>query len=407
MQPDLSYLDKAPCIYISAKDDGTIVDVNENTCTTLGYTKEQLLSAKLDSIFTLATRIFQQTHLFPLLKMQSTAAELFITLQTKGNDHVPVLLNAERKIINEAAVNTYIGIVVLNRKKFEDELVAAKKAAESALHENSALIQAKEELQAHAEQLDQQMQVVNKQNEELKQFNRVVTHDLQEPLRKLSVFTNMLQEKKEGESDKVILQKILNVSARMRSIVSGLQQYVWLTETQKKLDEVHLDKLLLITLQQLKKTYPGVDINLEWDGLIPFLADHEQVSLLFYHLLSNSIRFRKEENKVNVLVSNTISSRNKFENIPGRYFYTDYLKLKIKDDGMGFDPQYSEQVFELFKRLSAKSGHGIGLSLCKKIADNHNGKISIFSKEGEGTTVTVLLPLLNVEAKKKEILQPV
>jgi phosphoserine phosphatase RsbU/P len=407
MQPDKSYLDKAPCIYISAKDDGTIIDVNETTCNALGYTKEQLVDAKLDSIFTLATRIFQQTHLFPLLKMQSTAAEIFITLQANDNDHVPVLLNAERTITNEVAVNTFIGIVVNNRKKFEDELVAAKKAAESALNENSALMQAKEELQAHAEQLDQQIQIVNNQNEELKQFNRVVTHDLQEPLRKLSVFTNMLQEKRNGENDKIILQKILDVSSRLRSIISGLQQYVWLTETPKKLDEVHLDKLLLITLQQLQKTYPDVYVNLEWDEIIPFLADHEQIALLLYHLLSNSIRFRKEENKVNVFISTSISSKNKFENIPGRYLYSDYLKLKIEDDGMGFDPQYSEQVFELFKRLSEKSGDGIGLSLCKKITDNHNGKISIFSKEGEGTTVTILLPLLTIEAKRKEILQPV
>jgi phosphoserine phosphatase RsbU/P len=173
------------------------------------------------------------------------------------------------------------------------------------------------------------------------------------------------------------------------------------------LDEVHLDKLLLITLQQLQKTYPDVYVNLEWDEIIPFLADHEQIALLLYHLLSNSIRFRKEENKVNVFISTSISSKNKFENIPGRYLYSDYLKLKIEDDGMGFDPQYSEQVFELFKRLSEKSGDGIGLSLCKKITDNHNGKISIFSKEGEGTTVTILLPLLTIEAKRKEILQPV
>ena len=407
MQPDLSYLDKAPCIYIAAKDDGTIIDVNETTCNTLGYSKADLLALKLEAIFTLATRIFQQTHLFPLLKMQATAAELFITLQTKNNEHVPVLLNAERKIIHDAAFNIYIGIVVLNRKKFEDELVAAKKAAESALNENSALMQAKQDLLAHAEQLDLQMQLVNKQNEELKQFNRVVTHDLQEPLRKLSVFSNMLQEKKEGEKDEIIIQKILDVSSRMRSIVSGLQQYVWLTETKRKLDEIHLDKILLVTLQQLKKIYPGVEVNIHCDGLIPIHADHDQVSLLFYHLLSNSIRFRKEENKVHVFISAVISSRNKFETLRGRYQYTDHLKLKVRDDGIGFDPQYSEQVFELFKRLNHKSGHGIGLSLCKKVMDNHNGKISINSKEGEGTTVTMIFPLFNVEARKNENLQPV
>ncbi len=405
MKPDHSYLDEAPCIYFSAKDDGIVVDVNKTTCKILGYEPEELLGQKIDLIFTVATRVFQQTHLFPLLKMQTTVAEVFISLLAKNKEQVPMLLNAERKLSNGSAINIYIGIVVNNRKKFEDELVAAKKAAEAALNENTALIQAKVELLAHAEQLDQQISVVFKQNEELRQFNRVVTHDLQEPLRKLSIFTNMLQDGKEGDKDQLVLQKIKDVSARMRSIVSGLQQYVWLTESKNNYREVQLDKLLLLVNQQLKKTFPGVDLDLKVEGVIPFQADHDQMSLLFYQLLSNSIRYRKEKIKANVWISGTTTYKNKYVNIPGRYQYTHYLKIEIKDNGAGFDPHYKEQVFELFKRLNVNSGLGIGLSLSKKVIENHNGKITIDSKEGEGTKVTIVLPLIDVENKQTGVLQ--
>ena len=116
-----------------------LVEINETLCIALGYTKQELTGKKLDIIFTIATRIFYQTHFFPLLKMQEHAEEIFISLQTKDKEEIPVLLNAERIIINGETRLVHAGIVVRNRKKFEDELIAAKKSAEAALKENTAL----------------------------------------------------------------------------------------------------------------------------------------------------------------------------------------------------------------------------------------------------------------------------
>ena len=117
------YLDNAPCLYFSSLDDGTIINVNTTLCRKLGYTKEELEGQKLDTIFTIPTRIFQQTHFFPLLKMQGWAEEIYITLQTRSGEQLPLLINAERKIEDNKAISVYVGIVVLNRKRFEDELV--------------------------------------------------------------------------------------------------------------------------------------------------------------------------------------------------------------------------------------------------------------------------------------------
>src|SRR4051794_40992711 len=92
-----TYLNYAPCLYFSSTDDGTLLDVNDTLCRQLGYTRNELLGKKSDCILTVATRIFQQTHFFPLLKMHGHAEEVYITLQSKNKEQIPVLLNAARK----------------------------------------------------------------------------------------------------------------------------------------------------------------------------------------------------------------------------------------------------------------------------------------------------------------------
>jgi phosphoserine phosphatase RsbU/P len=385
------YLDHAPCLYFSSLDDGTIVEVNTTLCRQLGYRKEELEGQKLEAIFTVPTRIFQQTHLFPLLKMQGYAEEIYVTLKTKGSEQLPVLINAERKIADNKGVSVFAGIVVLNRKRFEDELVAAKKAAEAALNENTELLNARRSLQKHAEELDRQILLTNKQNEELRQFNRVVTHDLQEPLRKLFVFTGMLDDKN-NETKFNAVDRIKKVSEQMRAIISGLQQYVWLTETEVTKTRTDLEDLIEKALCQLQKEYAEVAIYITKENLPTVVVDAEQMQFLFCELLSNAIRFRKRD-EVHLHIFAHSLQLNKFRAMPEKYDYAEYLKIQIKDDGTGFESTFNDQAFELFRRFHSVSGRGIGLSLCKKIIENHNGNIYIDSKTGEGTTVTLLLPL--------------
>lgn len=399
-------LDHAPCLYFSVSAEGEIIHCNQFLCTKLGYEKEELVGKKLDVIFTTATRIFQQTHFFPLLKIQGFAEEIFITLQTRLKEQIPVLLNAERKTVEEQHIFIYTGIIVYNRKKFEDELVAAKKAAENALLENTQLQQAKQELQKNIEKLDEEMSTVNRRNDELLQFNKVVTHDLQEPLRKLFVFSNMMMDSADQEMILKTVHRVRSASEQMRSILSGLQQYVWLTEIAIKRSPVNLANLLLLVKSELEQEHKQVKINLTIDDIPTLEADQEQMRFLLYEALANAIRFRSNDDLVSISVSANHLLLNQFKNISGKYKYADYLRLQIKDDGQGFDVTYKDQVFELFKRLHPVSGRGVGLSLCKKIVENHHGIISVDSEKGKGTTLSIILPLLitepTVAEKKKE-----
>ncbi|MEP6684122.1 MAG: ATP-binding protein [Parafilimonas sp.] len=388
----LQQFDEAPCFYFCTSDNGILLQVNETLCLKLGFSKNELIGKKTEIIFPVATRIFQQTHLFPLLKMQQYAHEIFISLQTKNKEQIPVLLNAERKIIDDEPVNVYIGIEVNNRKKFEDELIAAKKTAELALSENTALNTAKEQLQQRIEQLDEQMQLVKKQNKELQQFNHAISHDLQEPLRKLSVFSDMILQTNNKDQHEQNIKKLKRVLEQMRSVMSGLQQYIWLTGNLNKAGNIDLNAVIKQAKQQSESGFPGVNLSIQQQQLPFIYADEKQMVLLFCHIFSNAIRFRKPGTNALVKITADSIKLNRFQNIRDKYQYTNFLKIAIIDEGIGFDAAYKEQAFELFKRLHTSSGRGLGLALCKKIIDNHYGMISIDSIEHKGTTVTLLLP---------------
>ena len=388
MHPEKSYVDKGPFFLFYCSENGTLLFVNETLCSKLGFTSNELMGQKVDTIFPIATRIFYQTHLFPLLKMQQHAEEIFVTLKTKDNKEIPVLLNAERKM-NDEPVIVFAAILVNNRKKFEEELIGAKNSAEKALNENIAISEAKQQLQQHVKQLDLQINMVNKQNEELRQFNHVVTHSLQEPLRKLSVYADILQQSREKYDQQKAASKLMKVLAQMRELVAGLQQYIWLSKT--SYTQVDLDNVLQQSVEKLKQKYADVKLIIENETLPVIRADGEQMQLLFFELLDNAIKFRKPGSTANIKINAAVFMRNTFKNIAGKYEYAEFVKIEITDTGVGFKNEYNEQVFQLFRKLHNENGQGVGLALCKKIAENHHGSISITSNENKATTVELLL----------------
>lgn len=385
-------IETGPCYYFCSKDDGTIIDANETICRSLGYTKKEIIGQKQDIIFPIATKIFQQTHLFPLLKMNSTADEILISLKTKSDEKISVLFNIERKNAGREALTVFIGIRIAHRKIYEEQLLKDKKAAQSALFENTALKEVKDELRKRIEELDQHINIVKRQSAELSQFNKVVTHDLQEPFRKLSLFASILSNKSALDKQ-IITDRMLHAAKKAGSIVSGLQQYIWVTGTALNRQPLNLNDLVLIGENKIREEWPGINITVTKSDVPVVKADMEQMKLFFYHLLSNVVRFRKPGENAYATFSAKILKFNKFKNTLDKYIYEDYARFTLKDEGMGFDGTYKEQVFELFKTFHETSGAGVGLSLCKKIIENHDGTISIDSTMGEGTTIIFTLPL--------------
>lgn len=323
--------------------------------------------------------------------MHGHAEEIFISLRTKDNQHLPVLLNAKRvEGANPYTVCAFI--VVPNRKKFEDELVSARNTAEAALRENSELVKVKRDLQQHMEQLDFQIQTVKNKNHELQQLNHVVTHSLREPVRKILVFTEKMQLQGIPKNVEENVTRLVKASQQLKAIVSGLQQYVWLLSAPNQFSHVNPGEIVQKVAKQLAEEYDPEILDLHVNDIPVIEADRDQLELLIYQIVSNAIKFKKIR-PATVTITGTTIKLNTFRAVPEKYKYEDFLKLEIRDEGIGFDPQYRDNVFELFKRLDYTKGQGLGLALCKKVAENHSGLIEAHGKTNEFTIITVFLPL--------------
>ncbi len=382
-----------PCIYFSASEDGYITGVNESLCKYLKYSHDELMGQKLENIFTLSTRIFQQTHFYPLLQLKGHAEEIYITLKSKDGTHVPMLINAER-IEEHGKLSFYFaGISVSKRKKFEDEIIAAKNAAEKALKENIALKAAQKELQQHAETLDRQVTLSNLQNQELRQLNHLTTHTLREPVRKLLYFSSQMLEAHQDVETQANLLKMRKATEDIHNKLQGLQQFLWLTHEDLQIEKVDLLDVMQSAKQLAEQQNAGIDIVLDSEAIPVIEASLEQMRFLLKELLLNAVRFRKPGNFVHVQVYASTLQMNEFRQLSGKYKYAEFLKLQILDHGIGFDDQYQEQAFDLFRVLHPNSGLGTGLSLCKKILQNHGGSITLESQKSLSTRVIIYLPL--------------
>jgi len=230
-------------------------------------------------------------------------------------------------------------------------------------------------------------------NKELEQFAFIASHDLQEPLRKIKTFAILSQKSYPNEElAKSYIDKISSAATRMSGLIKDVLAYSQLTyfdevfkptDLNAVLDNVLTDFELLIQERHATITNtPLPAIN----G-IPF-----QLEQLFGNLISNSIKFSNDDPLIEI--SSEIIINGEVKKHPLLNPAMRYLKITYTDNGIGFEPKYADQVFKLFQRLnSIEYGNGIGLALCKKIVENHNGQITATSELNKGTTFTIFLPL--------------
>ncbi|MFY0530463.1 sensor histidine kinase [Archangium gephyra] len=389
-------LNTAPCGFFSFTDDGALVAANDTLAGMLGYASGELVGSRVESLLTLASRMFYQTHLFPLIRMHGKAEEIFLSLRSRNGESIPVLLNAVRKEREGAAVNQCALIPVRNRGKYEDELLAAKRVAEEALRSNEELIRARQELELHARELDRKLLRLEQKNQELTRLSTILAHDLREPIRKLSMFSSLFtQQDREGLSvtGQRSLDRIKVQSARMEQLVLALQEFVSLDETHEPLEEVDLSDVMG-NARQLVAERTGMGFELH-SGPLPVLQGRRrQLMMLFFQLIDNAVKFRRPEELPRIDIESYLIQHNSYRANTGKYHYTDFARIVFADNGKGFDNRYSDYVFEALRKLDPDSpGQGIGLAIGRKVVENHNGSISVESEPGRGTRFTLLLPL--------------
>lgn len=236
---------------------------------------------------------------------------------------------------------------------------------------------------------------LKRSNTELESFNRVVSHDLQEPLRKVQMFISRMEDThKLSEKSRSYLEKIKDASNRMQSLIKNLLTYSRIDSVGGDFVLVDLQTVVEKTIHDFSNEVEEYHITITYDNLPILKGVLFQMEQLFTNLFSNTIKYRSKNVTPVIIIEATKIHRNQITQNFLKNF-TQYHKITFTDNGIGFDQENADDVFEIFKRLHQKheySGTGIGLAICKKIIENHKGTIFATSQLGVGTTFTIYLP---------------
>ena len=423
-------LDAAPCGFVSFADDGSIRAANSTLLDLLGLTRQELVGKRIESILNVGTRIFYQTHLFPLIKLHGRADEIFLLLRPASGDDIAVLANAVRRERGGEPVTDCVLIRVKERQKFEDALLRAKKAADEAraladehrreveaaneqlerqaleleLSQQQLLDQA-EELEAQSEELRTTNDQLLERSEELQRLRAVadeanraksvfltmMSHELRTPLNAIGGYVQLLEmgihgPVTEAQADALgritrgqrHLLRLINDVLNLARIESGRVEY----DIKRCVLRDVVDAVLPLVEPQLlaRKLRHQVDVS---PGLAAY-ADRDKLQQVLLNLLSNAAKFTGAGGCV--MVSGLIDDAQ-----PERVY------LRVTDTGIGIPADRLQHVFEHFVQVDdsharRSEGTGLGLAISRDLARGMGGDLTVTSEADVGSSFTIALP---------------
>lgn len=239
---------------------------------------------------------------------------------------------------------------------------------------------------------------LERQNDELISFNHMASHDLQEPLRKIQVLSKLILDKEESTLSKTSINyfnRIIHSAHRMQNLINDLLDYSRTNNPTTIKIPFDLNKILQECLLNLKEEISNKNAVVNSEHLPVLNVIPSQIQQLLVNLLDNALKYSKEGIPPVINISAKI--------VPGEFItgfgikkIANYYCITVSDNGIGFDQQYSQKIFEIFQRLHGKneySGTGIGLTICKKVIQNHNGYITASGVPGEGSSFNLYFPV--------------
>jgi signal transduction histidine kinase len=233
-------------------------------------------------------------------------------------------------------------------------------------------------------------------NEELLSFNYVASHDLQEPLRKIQAFAGRILDNDEKFSDKTrdYFGRITNAAARMQNLLEALISYSRANNSEEDFIETDLNEVLDEVKSDILEMIEEDQVKIESDSLPTIKTVSSQMHQLFINLIANAIKYARTDVPPKITITSQLINVEDIKK-PVYLHHKSYWKIAFEDNGIGFESQYEDKIFELFQRLHGKNefeGTGIGLAICKKIVQNHNGYIFAEGRPGKGATFLIYLP---------------
>lgn len=261
----------------------------------------------------------------------------------------------------------------------------------------TAIKTAEVQLRKLNERLEQKNLQLEVMNEQLSSFTYMASHDLQEPLRKVQLFGDKLVEKEKdhlSETGKDYIRRMINSTRRMQQLIDDLLQFSRLGSSTPEFEIVDLNGILSIAKAALKEKTEELNAIINSTGLPKVQGIEFQLNQLFENLISNSLKYHRQDVRpiINIECKIVDQLPEKFKS-DIRHFYC----IEISDNGIGFEPEFSEHIFGMFHRLHGRSdypGTGLGLAICKKVVEIHHGFIEAEGHPDQGAVFRIYLPVL-------------
>ncbi len=372
--------DKAPCGLMSTASNGLILRANRTLCTWLGYAAEELQGKRrLQDLLTMGGKIFHQTHWWPLLQMQGSVAEVQLDFVHRDGHNLPILINAVQRVDESVTTHDIAMMLAADRRKYEAELLLARRRAEELLvSERAAQAALKAAHLSLQSQLEQRVVLAE-------QLVGIVSHDLRNPMNTISVGVSLLASKDATPPQLRIANRISSAAARATRLIGDLLDF-----TQARIggglpahpELVDLHSLVHECVEELKLAWPGRMIDHRPSGVGPAKADPDRIAQVISNLVGNAITYGDPLQAVTV--RSVVSD--------------DGLALSVHNAGSAIPEALLPHIFEPLRRgeqqvkLGSRSV-GLGLYIVREVALAHGGDVTVHSSVETGTTFTVNIPL--------------
>jgi PAS domain S-box-containing protein len=425
-----SLLDAAPCGFVAFVDDGTVRLVNRTLVEMLGMERDAIVGRHVENILTVGSKIFYQTHLFPLLRLHGHVEEIFLLFRVADGSDMGALVNAVRRERDGEWVVDCVVMRVRERRKFEDALLRAKQEAETARATseargaelqaaNTQLEQQALELEMSQQQLSEQAQELDTQREELQVMNdellersrelerqrgiaeeanraksaflAAMSHELRTPLNAIGGYVQLLEMGIHGPVTAAQMEALQKVARSQRHLLRLINEVLNLARIEA--GGVHYEMRRVVLREVVDAVLPMVEPQMSERGLscridvpadLAVHADRDKAEQVLLNLLGNAVKFTPRGGRVRI-------DAVRDEQPPPR------VRLNVEDTGIGIPADRLEQAFEPFVQVSADptrraEGTGLGLAISRDLARGMGGELTARSGVGRGSTFTLELP---------------
>ena len=300
-----------------------------------------------------------------------------------------IIANKELIFQNEEKEKRAAELIIANKELAFQNEEKEKRAAELIIANKELIFQNGEKEKRSAELI-----IANK---ELESFTYISSHDLQEPLRKIQTFsTRLIADESQNLSDKAkeYVLRMQDAANRMQSLITDLLAYSRTTTSERKFETTNLNTIIEAVVNDFKETIAANHATIEVAEICDARIIPFQFRQLMHNLIGNALKFSHPDRPPHIIIKSRNIKRSKTRDqkyLPEK----EYCHITVTDNGLGFEPQYKDHIFEIFKRLHDQekiAGTGIGLTIAKKIVENHNGIITATGELNKGSTFDIYIP---------------